>query len=106
MGTGSGQLTFRVPIVKGSLAPSPQQGIFLKWRMVTDPAEIDGAEEESTVDLETLAEIVPDGLVHGTAELESLGRHLMFRTSEVKFLLISWTDKHENLSRYLFYYKE
>ena len=61
-----GQLRFRVPIIKGSLAPTPQQGVFLKWRMVMDPTEIDEDEEEGT----TSTEIIPDILIDGAAEAE------------------------------------
>lgn len=60
------QLRFKVPLVKGSLSPTPQQYVFLKWCMVMDPAEIDGDKEEGT----TSTEIILDTLIDGAAKAE------------------------------------
>jgi hypothetical protein len=37
--------TFRVHIDKEALTPAPQTGSFLEWSFLTDPTDIDGAEE-------------------------------------------------------------
>ena len=57
---------FFVQVIVACIQCTPQQGVFLKWCMVMDPAEIDGDKEEGT----TSTEIIPDILIDGAAKAE------------------------------------
>src|SRR5277367_5251331 len=60
------ELSFQIPIIKGALDATPQEGFFLEWSIVTNPAEIDGVNEEGTEE----TEVIPDDLTGGALGLD------------------------------------
>lgn len=60
-------LSFQIPIVEGALDATPKDGIFIEWSIVTDPAEINGANEEGIAE----TEVLPDDLANSALEFDN-----------------------------------
>jgi hypothetical protein len=61
------ELSFQISIVKGALDATPQDGVFTEWSIVTDPANIDGANGEGTAE----TEVLPDELANDALEFDN-----------------------------------